>query len=49
MAVGLHADLAGAVHSGDALWTEMAFAPLGYQAPGTCLPLVLPVVLVPGC
>ena len=37
------------VHSVMALWTEMAFVPPGSQAPGTCLPLVLPVVLVLGC
>ena len=48
VAVCLHAAGAGVVHSVMALWTEMAFVPPGSQAPGTCLPLVLPVVLVLG-
>ena len=40
---------AGVAHSENVLLTGVAFALLGYQAPGTCLPLVLPVVLVLGC
>ena len=40
---------AGVDHSGNVLQTGVAFALLGYQAPGTCVPPMLPVVLVLGC